>query len=35
MLRDRCGMTDDPLPFEEGIGYQARFRISCAPSFES
>jgi hypothetical protein len=28
-------MSEDPLPFVEGIGYQARFKISCAPSYNS
>jgi hypothetical protein len=26
-------LSADPLPFVEGIGYQARFKISCAPSY--
>lgn len=33
-LRKRFGLLDDPLPFEKGKGYQTRFRIGCAASFE-
>jgi hypothetical protein len=35
VLRNRFKLDDDPVPFVEGAGYCARFRISCAPSFHS
>jgi hypothetical protein len=35
VLRSHFGLSSDPLPFVEGTGYRARFRISCAPSFRS
>lgn len=34
-LRDKFRVADDPLPFTERIGYQARFKISCAASYNS
>jgi hypothetical protein len=34
-LRLRFSISDDPIAFEDGMGYQARFRISCAPSYET
>jgi hypothetical protein len=30
-LQKRFGLHDDPMPFEEGTGYRARFKISRAP----
>jgi hypothetical protein len=33
VLRRHFGITTDPLPFIEGTGYQARFKIGCGPSF--
>jgi hypothetical protein len=35
VFRNQFNLGGDPLPFAEGTGYQARFKISCAPSFES
>jgi hypothetical protein len=28
-------IASDPLPYATGAGYQARFRINCAPSFRT
>jgi len=35
LFRKHFAITDDPLPFVEGTGYQALFKISCAPSFQT
>jgi hypothetical protein len=35
IFRNHFKIDDDPLPFIEGAGYRARFKISCAPSFNS
>jgi hypothetical protein len=35
VLRHHFVITDDPLPFIEGIGYRTRFKIGCAPSCDS
>jgi len=35
VFRDHFGISADPIPFVEGVGYQARFKVSCAPSFET
>ena len=35
VLRERFALLDDPLPFEKGTGYRARFEIRCAASFEN
>jgi hypothetical protein len=35
LLKDHFRISADPGPFVEGIGYQARFKISCGPSFDS
>jgi hypothetical protein len=35
VLRSLFGISADPLPFVEGTGYQARFKISCSPSYET
>ena len=35
VLREYFGLTDDPIPFVEGTGYQSRFKISCAQSFHT
>jgi hypothetical protein len=32
-LREHFGITADPIPFVEGTGYQACFKIGCSPSF--
>jgi len=32
-LREMFSISDDPLPFIRGGGYQARFGIRCAPSY--
>jgi hypothetical protein len=34
-LRDYFGLPDDPIPFVEGTGYQATFKIRCTPSFHA
>jgi hypothetical protein len=34
-LRKHFGRSDDPVPFVEGAGYQAVFKIDCAPSFNT
>lgn len=35
VFRNCFSLSDDPLPFVKGTGYRARFKISCAPSFDS
>jgi len=35
MFRARFKLDDDPLPFVEGVGYRAQFKICCASSFNS
>ena len=35
IFRNHFKLFDDPLPFIEGTGYQARFKIGCGPSFNS
>lgn len=35
VFRDHFGISVDPIPFVEGIGYRARFKVSCAPSFDT
>jgi hypothetical protein len=36
VLRKHFGIADDPIPFIEGTGYQARFKkIGCSPSFHT
>ena len=35
VLRKHFDISIDPLPFVKGGGYQARFRISCSPSFKT
>jgi hypothetical protein len=34
-LRKHFGISADPIPFVAGIGYQARFKIGCGPSFRT
>jgi len=34
-LREYFNLDDDPLPYVERVGYRARFRIHCAPSFKT
>jgi hypothetical protein len=34
-LRKHFGIAADPIPFLEGTGYQACFKISCSPSFHT
>jgi hypothetical protein len=34
-LRKHFGVTTDPIPFVEGTGYQACFKIACGPSFHT
>jgi hypothetical protein len=35
VLRKQFSITADPIPFVEGTGYQARFKIGCSPSFHT
>jgi hypothetical protein len=35
VLRKHFGISADPIPFVEGVGYQARFNIGCGPSYET
>lgn len=35
MLRAHFGISADPIPFVEGTGYRATFRIGCRPSYEA
>jgi hypothetical protein len=35
VFREQFGISDDPLPFVKGTGYRARFKISCAPSYQT
>ncbi|MEO8132038.1 MAG: hypothetical protein ABI822_33390, partial [Bryobacteraceae bacterium] len=35
LLRRRYEISSDPLPFIDGHGYQAQFRISCARSYDT
>jgi hypothetical protein len=34
-LRQLFGIATDPLPFVEGAGYQATFKIRCSPAFRT
>jgi hypothetical protein len=34
VLKNYFGISDDPLPFEKGVGYQLRCKIECAPWFD-
>jgi hypothetical protein len=34
LLRNHISLTDDSIPYVEGQGYQARFRVSKAPSYD-
>jgi hypothetical protein len=34
-LRTQFGITANPILFTKGTGYQALFKIVCAPSFDS
>lgn len=35
VLRSHFGISANPLPYVEGTGYRAIFKISCAPSYET
>jgi len=35
VFRKHFEKDSDPIPFVDGIGYKASFKINCAPSFES
>jgi hypothetical protein len=35
VLRELFGISADPVPFVEGAGYQAVFKIRCGPSFHT
>ena len=35
VLRQQFGISADPVPFVEGAGYQARFKIGCNRSFHT
>jgi hypothetical protein len=34
-LRNHFGISTDPVPFVEGTGYQACFKIGCSASFDT
>jgi hypothetical protein len=34
-LRKHFGLQDDPLPFVNGIGYRAKFKINCLSSYQT
>ena len=34
-LKKHFGISLDPIPFVGGVGYRARFKISCSPSFNA
>jgi hypothetical protein len=33
-LRRNFDLTEDPIPFVKGTGYQTRFKIGCAESYK-
>ena len=35
VLREHFQISSDPIPFVEGTGYRALFKISCRPSFDT
>jgi len=35
ILRNHFGISSDPIPFVEGAGYQARFKIGCGSSYDT
>lgn len=35
VLRKHFGIDADPVPFVQGTGYSARFKIGCGPSFHA
>jgi hypothetical protein len=35
LLRERFHISADPIPFVEGVGYQACFKVGCSPSFHT
>lgn len=35
VFREHFSVSSDPLPFVEGTGYQARFKIVCGPSYHT
>jgi hypothetical protein len=35
LFRKHFELDADPIPFVDGLGYKASFKINCAPSFES
>jgi hypothetical protein len=35
VLREHFGISADPIPFVEHVGYQASFRVRCSPSFQT
>lgn len=35
IFREHFGITSDPVPFVEGTGYQARFKIGCGISYRT
>jgi hypothetical protein len=35
VLRKHFAISSDPLPFVENLGYKARFKIGCGPSFRT
>jgi hypothetical protein len=35
VLREHFHISTDPIPFVEGVGYQACFKVGCSPSFHT
>lgn len=35
ILVEHFGISGNPLPFRKGVGYRSRFKIGCAPSFDT
>jgi hypothetical protein len=35
LLREHFHISSDPIPFVEGVGYQACFKLACGPSFHT
>ncbi len=35
VLRKHFGMTDDPVPYTQGVGYRARFKIQLAVAYKT
>jgi hypothetical protein len=35
VLREQFGIAGDPLPYVQSVGYRARFKVACGPSYNS